>query len=116
MGKGFCFSLDAALGFLSVVFLVSVFSFPKTPEFDSVVVLQKADDLLKVWVAEDEWQETELIKDFQMFFPLQGGELFIGGKKLVLRESSSKKRAVVARGFRLDWNGKMEEIRLKVFY
>jgi len=115
--EGFLFSLEALLALL--LFALLLLSFPKAlfqkTSLEELYVLQKADDLLKVWSVERNFSKEELLSDIAFVFPGNCVELLVDGKALSSCNPSSSK-TISANAWLLGDFLSPFEIRLVVHY
>lgn len=111
--KGFSFTLEALI---SLIVLISVISVPiegKENTMEKIYTIQKENDLIKVWIKTENFNEKEIKEDFKKMFPFQKGEIFIEGKKIEV-DGVKAENALKNSGFYYS-EGKLKEISVKVF-
>ena len=96
--------------------LIAVLSVPieKNPaNLEKIYVLQKENDLIKVWVKTKKFDEKEMQEDFKKMFPFQKGEITVKGKKIEINGETGLNE-LKTKGFYFDGK-KLKEISVKVF-
>ena len=114
MRKGFYLSLGELIALLLVASALLALPESEEPSFKELVVLQKEHDLLKVWGKTLEFEEKELVQDFQEVFPNRSGFVEIDGKKLSVGEKQEAS-LVVAEGWLFDSTMNLRHLRIGVF-
>lgn len=114
--SAFVFTIEAVLALLAVA---AIAGFPvqteKTDLFE-LLLLQKENDLLKIWLSESELKESELVSDFNFVFPLLNGHIEIDGKKTEINNSEAKTQNSVSSGALFySKEGRLAELRIAVY-
>ncbi len=111
--KGFSFTIEAIT---SLVILIAIISIPvniQENDSEKIYCIQKQNDLIKAWIKTNNFEETEIKKDFKKMFPFQKGEIIIHGKKIEV-PGKQEKNEYKSTGFYYK-EGKLQEISVKVF-
>ncbi|MFH1663681.1 MAG: hypothetical protein ABH986_02645 [archaeon] len=111
--KGFSFTFEAALSMIILVIIISIPVQSEPGKLEKIYVLQKENDLIKVWVKEKEFNENEMKKDFREMFLSEKGEITVEGKKIGI-DGKTGNTIIKSSGFYYR-NGKLDEISVKVF-
>jgi hypothetical protein len=83
--KGFAFSLEACITLILLAGLLLSFSPPQAGSLDSVLLMQKGHDLLKIWNYQFEHNRAGTFeKDFRQAFPGKQGRLEVFQEGLLL--------------------------------
>lgn len=106
---------------ISLIILISILALPsesREQNLDDLHVLQKQNDLLKVWTMERDFSAANLESDFLFVFPQQSGLVEFENKKIEIGKSGSlgNYKKSVASGYYIDDELRMKEIRLIVYY
>lgn len=113
--KGFYLSLEAIISLL----LLSALIVMQTPEQETntglkeLVILQKENDLLRVWLIQGSFNEKEMVEDFQFVFPNANGKITVDGKEIVI--GKQEKNTVASSTLFFDNIMAMHSIKLSVF-
>jgi hypothetical protein len=113
--KGVYLLIEAILSLTLLVSILVLLTPLEKNNLNKLLVLQKANDLIKVWVKEKSFHEEKMAKDFESVFPRLKGEITLKGKKIVIKGRDSK-NIVSVKGFYVIKGVGLREIRLKVFY
>lgn len=95
--NGIHLTLEALLSLILLVLFISVpfYSGEKNgKKLDGLYIIQKENDLLKVWMQEKELNEDVLKEDFEFVFPENNGVIEINGKKLGIGKSFGTKEVI----------------------
>ncbi len=115
---GLHLSLEAIF---SLIILISLLVIPiqlREQNLDELYIMQKQNDLLKVWIRGRNLSKENLKSDFLFVFPNQKGLIEFSGEKIVIGELAgfANYRKSVAVGHYLDDGLKLREIKLTVYY
>lgn len=112
--KAFALTIEAILALLVVA---SIASFPmqaQKTDLLELLVLQKENDLLKIWLQE-ELDEKEMASDFEFAFPQQNGEIEFNGKTIKIKKFGYEtKRSISSSALFYLANGNLAELRITV--
>lgn len=113
--KGFSFSFDAAISLLLLVSFIyvvlGVFSFSEE-NLNRLYVLQKENDLLKVWSYTRQTNSQEMIADFERVFPGKQKILTINNREIL---EGKGQNAVSSKAILLNKDLEAMQIKLVVF-
>lgn len=89
---GFALSLEAILSLLLLAGIASMASFEhQNNSLNELLLLQKENDLLKVWVKEKTFDLNGMKSDFEFVFPQKSGKIFLNGGEISIGKSIGKK-------------------------
>ena len=88
MNKGIILSIEATVSLLCLTAIIIASCHEESSETGSeeVLLLQKADDLLKIWAKKASFEEQEMASDFSLAFPQQSGKIIVNGKETVIEK------------------------------
>ncbi len=110
--KGFTFTLEALISLMLLVMIISIPIEENKNDLEKIYVLQKENDLIKVWIKTKNFDEKELEKDFKKMFPFQKGEIIINGKKTEIKGKKGENE-IKSNGFY--YENELKKISVKVF-
>lgn len=109
------FSLEAAISLLALaIIVISASGFTSQESMIEIIILQKENDLLKVWAKQGIPEEKKVVQDFLFVFPEQSGKIIVNGKEVWIGEE--KEQAISSRIVFFSPNLEKTEITLIVFY
>lgn len=112
--KAFALTIEAILALLIVA---SIASFPmqaQKTDLLELLVLQKENDLLKIWLQE-ELDEKEMASDFEFAFPQQNGTIEFNGKTIEIKKFGYEtNRSVSSSALFYLANGNLAELMITV--
>ena len=116
--SGLYLSLEAIFSLIILISLLVIPTQLREQNLDELYIMQKQNDLLKIWVRERNFEEANLKSDFLFVFPNQKGLIEFGNKKIVIGklEGLNNYRKSVAIGHYLDGELELREIKLTVYY
>ena len=88
--KGFYFSLELIIAFIFLALLFSQNIQNNDFLLNEVLVLQKQNDLLKIWTLQKETRPDTMAYDYQVIFPDRKALIYINGTKLEINGNGSK--------------------------
>ena len=113
MRKGFYLSLEAGISLLILVFiLVAAIGVGNNTDLKELYILQKENDLLKMW-AKEGISEKGMVSDFEFAFSGSCGFLEIDGKK---SGGNCLGNSVASSAIFVDENLQKRKVTLNVFY
>ena len=115
-GRGFYLSLEAAVSFIVLVMIVIAAGNISNSKNNEIYILQKENDLLKVWFADGLDSELEMVNDFQFAFPNNCKILEVNGIRIFTSEMKCGGDAVSSSGKFINEFLQVSEIKLTVFY
>ncbi|MFH1752384.1 MAG: hypothetical protein ABH821_05615 [archaeon] len=86
--KGIVFSLESLIT-LTILLLIVLQSMPSNSNLEDLIVLQKSNDLLKVWCKEKSFDLENMKKDFKLIFPENQGVIELSRQKLNVNSEKS---------------------------
>ncbi len=113
--KGIAFSFEAALSLIFLA-LIIIYSGNQEQEESSaeILILQKSNDLLKIWAKQGIPGEKEMAEDFLLAFPQHYGKIIINKKETKIGREGKQ---AISTGFSFfSANLEKKEITLIVFY
>lgn len=111
----FALTIEAILALLVVAAIASVPIQQQKNSLFELLLLQKENDLLKLWLSEKELSENEMKKDFEFVFPALAGEIRVGKKTVKIFSSTGKRESISSSTMFLTKEGTMEELRITVY-
>ncbi len=114
--KAFALTIEAILALLAVAAIASFPMQPQKTDLLELLVLQKENDLLKIWLGERELGEKELASDFEFAFPQLDGAIEFNGKKIEIKKFDYKTERKISSSalFYLE-NENLVELRITVY-
>jgi len=107
--------MDAAISLLLFSAAVISMQVPVEKSLSDLYVLQREDDLLKIWGREARFDGVEMLSDFKFVFPKSGGFVDAGGNVLwISGNAEACKNILVSEAFFLDENLKRTSLRVGV--
>lgn len=104
---------------LSLLILFAILSIPMQDEqqnLHELHILQKQDDLLKMWLSEGNFNPEKMWGDFEFVFPNSSGFIEIGDQKIAVGKKREKYlRIYSTSGFALDERLNAIEIRISIY-
>ena len=114
--RGFYLSLEAVISFIVLVMIVIAAGSIAHSKNNEIYILQKENDLLKVWFVDGLDSEMEMRSDFQFVFPNNCKILEVNGVMIFTSEMECSGDAVSSSGSFINEFLQVSEIRLTVFY
>ncbi len=111
--KGFAFTLEAllSLGIIAMILVIPLNE--KEKAYEKIYVLQKENDLIKVWINSGDFSEKTIKEDFRKMFPSAYGEISVEGKTISVKGTKGK-NIIKSTGFYYK-NSRLNEISVKTF-
>ena len=114
--KALALTIEAILALLMVA---SIASFPvqqQKTDLLELLVLQKENDLLRIWLSEGELGEAEMASDFEFGFPQSNGAIEFNGKKIEIKKFAyGSESSVSSEALFYLRNGELAELRITVY-
>lgn len=114
--KGFYLTLEAMISFIVLVMIVIAAGNISNSKNNEIYILQKENDLLKIWFVNGLDSELEIISDFEFAFPNNCKSLEINGIRMFSSEMKCMGDAVSSSGTFINEVLQVSEIKLTVFY
>jgi len=114
--KAIVFSLEATISLLALLVIVSI-----TPVFEGegmteLLLLQKENDLLKVWAKQGIPEKNKMIQDFLFVFPGQRGKIVVNEREIFIGEKKQGSNAIASKIIFFSRSLEKIEVVLIVFY
>jgi len=113
----FVLTIEAILALLVVA---AIASFPAQQEKTSLfelLLLQKENDLLKLWLMDKELDEKEIVDDFKLVFPNLDGAIEFDGKKIEIKNNGlNAKNKTSSSALFYSKDGRLSELRVAVYH
>ncbi len=114
--NAFALTIEAILALLVVAAIASFPMQAQKTDLLELLVLQKENDLLKIWLAERELGEKELASDFEFAFPQLNGAIEFNGKTTEIKKFDYKtKRSISSSALFYLENENLAELRITVY-
>jgi len=111
--KGFNFTLEALISLMILIAVISVPIEKNSADLEKIYVLQKENDLIKVWIKTKKFDEKEMKEDFKKMFLFQKGEIIVKEKKIEINGEKGLNE-LKTNGFYFE-KEQVKEISVKVF-
>jgi hypothetical protein len=104
----------------ALLLAATIASFPiqenNNAKVEELLILQKENDLLKVWLQQQTLQEKELLSDFEFVFPNRTGTISVAGKKIEIKKNNTFFQKIISSSaFCLSENSELLELRIAVY-
>ncbi len=114
--RGLHLTFEAMLSLLILFAILSIPAHNQIENLDELHILQKQDDLLKMWLSERTFDPEKMQEDFEFVFPNSSGVIEIGKAKIAVGKSGEEHREVYsASGFALDEKLNAVKIRISIY-
>lgn len=111
--NGFYASMEALLSLLLLAAMLLTVREAKGPSLENLYILQKENDLLKLWAKEGIPAGEEMTGDFELAFPGRGGEIRVND--IIIPIGDSSKEAVSSEILFIDSHLNKTKVVLAVF-
>ncbi len=114
--RGLHLTFEAMLGLLILFAILSIPIQNGQQSLHELHILQKQDDLLKLWLSERSFDAEKMKGDFEFVFPNSSGAIEIGEEKIVVgKPVTNNSKIYSASGFMLNENLRTIEIRISIY-
>lgn len=114
--RGFYLTLEAVISFIILVMIVIAAGNVSNSKNNEIYIMQKENDLLKVWFVDGLDSELEMVSDFEFAFPNNCKILEINGMIIFTSKMKCEGNAVSSSGKFINEFLQVSEIKLTVFY
>lgn len=114
--RGFYLTLEAVISFIILVMIVIAAGNVSNSKNNEIYILQKENDLLKVWFVDGLDSELEMVSDFEFAFPNNCKILEVNSIRIFASEMKCTGDAVSSSGKFINEFLQVSEIKLTVFY
>ncbi len=112
--KAFIYSFEALLSLTILINFLLLISTPINVSFNSIYLLQKQHDLLKVWSYSKTFNANELIEDFKFVFPQNNGKIVLNNS--ILWNAFNDEKNSITSTANIFSEGQFYVIELTVFF
>lgn len=114
--RGLHLTFEAMLGLLILFAILSIPMQDRQQNLHELHILQKQDDLFKMWLSEGKFNPEEMQRDFEFVFPNSSGFIEIGDQKSAVGKKREKYLKIYSTsGFALDERLNAIEIKISIY-
>lgn len=115
MNRGFYLSLEACVSLiLLIIAILAVAGVDPDTNLKEIYILQKENDLLKIWSRKCTFSESEIISDFNFAFPESCGKIEVDG--IIISNNNCAGNSISSSAYFFDADLNPRKITLTVFY
>lgn len=112
----FVLTIEAILALLVVAAIAAFPAQTEKTDLFELLLLQKENDLLKIWLEEETLDENTLASDFKFVFPQLNGAIEFEGKKIEIgKQYSEAKNSVSSSALFLEKDSRLSELRITAY-